>query len=390
MTDTCLEESSALSMQKSAGPVRFYELDSLRGLAALVVVLHHFAFGFGFPKTLVRFPYRMIMDGHGVLILFFVLSGFVVTLSYQNKKHLEYRSYIVKRVCRLYLPYLGALALSILFALHFHGGVPDSRANAWWVNSTWAHPVGFRLVIQHILFLGNYDWAQFNTAFWFLVHEMRISLVFPFIALAVLRLSSRWSLLLAFVLSAIARPLAQLFAPVFPPDPAMSYVFHSQTFFTLHYMGLSIAGAILAKNMGRIATWYGRLSKPLVGVLAVATVILIGYRQVFAKVTPGFLYSEQLVDWVMAAGARLLIIAALNEHVFQRFLHFAIIQRMGKLSYSIYLVHGTILFALIYILPGQGFSLGIFVLYLILVFGVAEVFHRLVEKPAIALARMIR
>jgi len=387
MTIICSGERPVLSMQKSAGPLRFYELDSLRGVAALVVVLHHFGLGFGFPKVIGRFPLRLIADGHSALVLFFVLSGFVLTLSYQNKKHLEYPSYIVKRVCRLYLPYLGALALSILFALHFHGGVPNDRTNAWWVNLTWAHPVDFRLVIQHVLFLGNYDWAQFNTAFWFLVHEMRISLVFPFLVLAVLRFRSRWFLLLAIVLSAVTRPLAELFAPVFPPDPAMSYVFHSQTFFTLHYLALSLLGAILAKNMGRVATWYNRLNKPLVGVVAITAVVLVGYKQVFENLTPGFLYSGQLSDWIVAAVAGLLIIAALNERALQKILHFAVIRHIGKVSYSLYLVHGTILFALIYMLPGQASFLSVFVIYLILVFGTAELFHRLVEKPAIALGR---
>ena len=69
--------------------MRFRSLDSLRGLAALAVVFHHClltlpasAFCRGeiawwFAVT----PLRLLIDGPGAVLLFFVLSGFVLAAS---------------------------------------------------------------------------------------------------------------------------------------------------------------------------------------------------------------------------------------------------------------------------------------------------------------------
>jgi peptidoglycan/LPS O-acetylase OafA/YrhL len=126
-----------------------------------------------------------------------MLSGFVLTLPYIRRRELDYRRFIIKRVCRIYLPYLAALALSVAADLF----TPSLHTNIFWINRTWSQPVTLSLVLKHVLFLGNYDWPQFNTAFWSLIYEMRISIVFPFIALAVLRVRSQWALCAAFALS---------------------------------------------------------------------------------------------------------------------------------------------------------------------------------------------
>jgi peptidoglycan/LPS O-acetylase OafA/YrhL len=169
---------SNINRLQNAPVRRFHELDSLRGLAALTVVFHHFSHICS-PEVLHvldRTPLRLLVAGHQAVILFFLISGFVLTLPYKKEGSLKYRPFLLKRVCRIYLPYLGALAFAILCDLHFSSRGP---INNYWTELTWSTPVTTHLVVQHILFLGNYDWSQFNTAFWSLVHEMRISLIFP-------------------------------------------------------------------------------------------------------------------------------------------------------------------------------------------------------------------
>ena len=68
-----------------AKSARFVELDALRGLAALIVVLHHLRLlwqGDVEPSSRIL---RMLLTllnpaGNGAVILFFVLSGFVLSL----------------------------------------------------------------------------------------------------------------------------------------------------------------------------------------------------------------------------------------------------------------------------------------------------------------------
>jgi len=72
---------------------RFEQLDSLRGLAALSVVVNHFLNilpgifdnpnDFWFLKYT---PLHLFWAGHEAVIFFFVLSGFVLSLQFFKKK----------------------------------------------------------------------------------------------------------------------------------------------------------------------------------------------------------------------------------------------------------------------------------------------------------------
>jgi peptidoglycan/LPS O-acetylase OafA/YrhL len=224
---------------------RFHELDSLRGIAALTVVFHHFSriLPDKVFHLLIRTPLRLLVAGHQAVILFFLLSGFVLTLPYKKKNRLDYGPFLLKRVCRIYLPYLGALALAIFCDLNFPSHLPSTN---YWLSLTWSEPVTARLVLQHLAFLGNYDWAQLNTAFWSLVYEMRISLFFPFLAIAVLGFRTVWLALIAVALSLCAFPLATLSSSTLhlaSPGTALD------TTLTLHYAAFFLIGSIMAKHL---------------------------------------------------------------------------------------------------------------------------------------------
>jgi len=67
-------------------PRRFHELDAIRGLAALMVVFSHFVLIWQIPwrdepgfLSFLRYPF---ITGHEAVMLFFLLSGFVLSLPY--------------------------------------------------------------------------------------------------------------------------------------------------------------------------------------------------------------------------------------------------------------------------------------------------------------------
>ena len=223
-----------------ARPVRYLEIDSLRGLAALAVVLYHFHMMWKTdapsvsPSPFLRSLSSLAAPvGLEAVILFFVLSGFVLSLPAVSGKPQRYLTFVVRRVFRIYVPYLAALAVSVAGAFWLHGPVTHSG----WFNKSWSEPVNWHLVGQHLLFLGVYDRSQFENPIWSLIHEMRISLVFPFLCAAVLRLRNRWGLVsaLGLTVAAILLERKPFLVDSFQADSA-------------HYAAFFILGILVARN----------------------------------------------------------------------------------------------------------------------------------------------
>jgi peptidoglycan/LPS O-acetylase OafA/YrhL len=352
-------------------------------VAALTVVFYHFTLicSPGLRHVFLHTPLRIFVAGHQAVVLFFLLSGFVLTLPYAKHASLRYGPFLLKRVCRIYLPYLGALALAVLCDHYFHRPISGN----FWSNQTWSEPITAKLVIQHILFIGNYDWSQFNTAFWSLVYEMRISLVFPFMALAVLRLKAIWSILAAVVLSIAFLPLALLFSSTLH---LCSHNAAVSSTLTLHYAAFFVLGSLLAKNLHKVNAWYKGLHPLAAALLALAAFLLYCFGD-SSSIIQRFAIPADYYDWGVAAGAILIMIMAMNARPFHAFLTSRVIHHLGEISYSLYLVHGTILFTLIHTLWGRIPMTALLVIYLAATLAVTEIFHRLIERPTMLLGRRL-
>ncbi len=359
---------------------RFNELDSLRGLAACTVVLGHFASGVSaaFFLSLWHSPLRFLVTGHDAVILFFVLSGFVLFLPYERSNRLSYFKFLVKRICRIYLPYLGALTLAVAMNFHDHGLVTDHE----WVNSTWNQAPNLHLVMQHILFLGNYRWEAFNTAFWSLVYEMRISLLFPFLAIAVLQFRNKWMLVFAIFSSLLSVHYHLIFRLLNLNSPGY------QSVDTLHYMSFFILGAMLAKNRECIQERYRRLPLTFVFLLSLLAIFFYYHPFNIPEASAAILSVQKTQDWSVALGSLLVITLAIFSGPFKKLLNCRAIRYLGRISYSVYLVHATLLFALIYSSRGH-LTFSYFPIYLIGVLVLASVFHYVIEKPAMILGQKL-
>jgi peptidoglycan/LPS O-acetylase OafA/YrhL len=363
-----------------ANTVRFNELDSLRGLAACTVVLGHFFCGMGVATSLAigRSPLRFLTEAHGAVILFFVLSGFVLALPYERSQKAAYWKFSVKRICRLYLPYLGALIMAVTMNYFYHG----LDTNEPWINQTWSQKPGGRLIVQHVLFLGDYRWAAFNTAFWSLVYEMRISLIFPFLAIAVMRFPDKWMLAVAIASSLLSFHYYRVCSLLHVNPPT------SQFADTFHYMSFFILGAILAKNREFIKTQYSRLPLFLLILVTLLAIALYYCLLPVPSFTDRVLPLQGIQDWATAFGSLIVIVLALYAGPLKKFLNHGAINYLGRISYSLYLVHGTVLFTLLYILRGH-LTFSFIPVYLMAVLCLAGVFHNFVEKPAMVLGHKL-
>ncbi|RZL50971.1 MAG: acyltransferase, partial [Pedobacter sp.] len=89
-------------------------IEYLRGFAAFYVVIHHFL-GFTELKKNVpeifHFPFRF---GQEIVLLFFLMSGFVIYAANQKIRDKFFLEYLKKRVIRIYPTFILTLILSII------------------------------------------------------------------------------------------------------------------------------------------------------------------------------------------------------------------------------------------------------------------------------------
>ncbi|MGF7046326.1 peptidoglycan/LPS O-acetylase OafA/YrhL [Paenibacillus sp. DS2015] len=320
---------------------RYAQLDSIRGLASLVVYLHHiYLVTPVLPLILWYSPLRILVNGHGSVILFFVLSGFVLYLPFANERlNFSYSSYLIKRVFRIYVPYLVAIILSIVALQLFATGAGIEKLSEWF-NLFWRSQPDASLILEHLLLLGNVHSDSINTVIWSLIHEMRISLIFPLFALIVRMCSWKISLVLCVLLSSVAGGNA-----VYPL--MVSHGFHTNIFDSFHYLSLFILGALLNKHKHQLIQVYVSQSRrnKMIALFAILSVYV--YAGAFDNLVKNPL-SYIVSDYGIAVSACAIIIFSLGSIKMGHILSWKPIVFLGNISYSLYLYHFIILFSLIY------------------------------------------
>jgi peptidoglycan/LPS O-acetylase OafA/YrhL len=372
-------KSSTLDALRSEAPPerqprRSKELDGLRGLAALTVVFLHFYLLF--PTTrwtpLWRFsPLFVFIAGGEAVVLFFVLSGFALDRMYAKSQIAGYLAFVLRRVVRIYGPYLVALALAVTgdyFLSHGYRGHFSP-----WFNRTWIRPFDWSDVWRHAAFLGVYNGVIFDTSFWSLVHEMRISLIFPL--LFVWTHGRKARLQLAFAFSLVLAGAVASATITKGTDLGESILFS----------GLFVAGICLSEQRIYTVSWYRSLSLSRQAALLACTLLLYFYGRLTAHLFPPSF--GVLLYLPVGIGASGIILIASASRRAARFLTSRPIAWLGDISYSLYLIHGTVLFSLVNLLNLRKPAIWPFFLYLPLSLTAAAIFYSLIERPLVLQSR---
>lgn len=364
------------------GSNRLTSLDGLRGLAAFIVVVHHGVLTLpsaaaqlngpdrSSPAWWITYtPVHLLWAGGEAVLVFFVLSGLVLALpQLRPPRPGTWLPYYLKRTVRLYVPVIGAVALTgVLVTLFPRGADP---AKSWWMNAH-AIPAQLSALAHDAWLLDGTGWL--NSALWSLKYEVFFSLFLPVFVVLVRHLGAPlW-----------ASVPAALFGVGW--SAAMGHEL-------LSYMFVFAVGVLLAQQLSALKAWADRIDRfrrasLLWGALAVAG----------ALVLLGEWWMKQFVsDWTLwlpvgrpagVLGAAVLVFCFLHCRPLRAFGDSRPLQWLGTVSFSVYLVHEPIVVSVATMLPPTvGGTAVVLAVGIPASFAVAVLFHRLVERPSQRLA----
>jgi peptidoglycan/LPS O-acetylase OafA/YrhL len=373
-----MESSHQMNERTEPRDSHFKQLDARRGIAALTVVFNHLTI-IEPLRWLWKTPLRFFLTGHDAVILFFLVSGFVLTLQLTSRRRPTFGRYLIKRICRIYLPYFAVLlgTYAIIDAV-FRGAVPWAGV---WVNSAWDGSFSAADFRSHVMFIGEYKANHVIPVIWTLIYEMRISLFFPFIVYAVARVRARYSIAAAITVSASAYVL--LFLQGTEPSNADLRV---NWVLTAHYSGIFVVGAVLAIHRKRWQTWLPEGNRKAV-IFAASLAFYFLSRGILGIVPGGS--GDLLFDWGVAVGASGIICSSIASERITSLLALRPIAFLGALSYSLYLTHTVVLLSVIHLMPSAETSWMALAFAAALVLPVATATYYLVERPSMILGKIL-
>lgn len=191
---------------------RFEELEGLRGLAAVVVVLYHFLLAFyivaflgpgegaqhtRFEDNLYGSPFMGLFSGTFMVAIFFVLSGFVLSIGYfQTGKASIVKKLATKRYLRLMIPALASIIIAFLLLSAglavFKNEAALITGSHWLAGGWWAIPNFFEAIQSGMFGIFTHQSSPYNNVLWTMVYEFAGSFVVFGSLLMFGKLKYRW------------------------------------------------------------------------------------------------------------------------------------------------------------------------------------------------------
>jgi peptidoglycan/LPS O-acetylase OafA/YrhL len=358
---------ATIALPASPAPSRrFAYVDALRGLAALAVAGGHFYSGLWTARTGPLFPWplhQVLTHGNCGVEIFFVISGFVMAYSLRQARigPRFFGQFLLRRSLRLDPPYWATIALAVGLALV-----------AGWLRGRPPLLPTVPQVLLHLVYLQDLAGAgDIVEVFWTLCMEVQFYLAFALLLGLSQRLAGRdraHGLVLGVFVPLTLLSLAVQFGFI-----AWPYKATMVKFWYLFQLGALACWAVQGTVRAR---WFLGYAAALAALLAVSFTV------------------ESLIG--VLTGTSLFLVGRLGR------LHDTLghrpLQHLGRLSYSLYLVHPLVGVPFCFFVrerlvgttPGLGAGAVLFVLAVGVSVAFAEGFHRLVERPALGWSQRVR
>lgn len=321
-------------------------LDSIRGIAATSVVIHHLLL---MPTFLAAFPHNawtnwsFFRSAWLLVDLFFVLSGIVMSLSYVDGEfgRFSLREFMVRRLARVYPLHVVMLLANLLFRLLRIGlvmaGVVIAVPAAFEVNNTYSFVLNLFLLHS----MGFIDYLSWNAPSWSISVEFCTYLAFGLVVLLAQRFGSPLYFYVAAALIALGS-LAFIIFVLDKPSLGLQTDFGILRCFTSFFLGALTA---------RIVKDVPRTVSPLVqGALQLAAMIASVVLVSMVEAYPAASFLAPIVFAIFLGS----LLAFPNATLVPRMLVAGPLVWMGRRSYSIYMVHALIVLLAEYFVRAVG------------------------------------
>jgi peptidoglycan/LPS O-acetylase OafA/YrhL len=375
---------------------RIEALDSVRGIAALIVVIHHCFlvqpvysdFFFSHWKTnasgvvssiFLYSPARLVWAGYEAVTLFYLLSGLVLALPWIEGRPVEYKKFAIRRMCRLYIPYVVAIAFAALLNVTLMQHADVSGASKWVNEMTWTNRVNPFVLFDHFAAIGHH--ATINGVTHTLIWEIRVSLVFPLIIVPIARWGVRGALAVLTCLLVLIVGMQLLYGNISAlgnllisiPHQSLANKLAIELQWTAYYACLFVFGSLLATRLHEIRILFARAGSWLGFVLLGCGLFVIQGH---------WSHWHAVQEFMVAVGSVLILCAAIAPGGVETMLLKRFPRYLGRLSFSLYLVHVPIILTLTILTHG---TLALPLLILVVVpasIALADAFDYAVTAPA--------
>ena len=342
-------------------PRRLLFLDALRAFASMLILWHHFALYP--PLSLQAEPLlgplvRWFSEYARSTQVFFVIGGYVMArgMEGRNWNSMAVGNFIARRYCRLGIPYLAAIVLAIVASALGRGWLPEN------VTGT---PPSVPQFLAHVFFLQDLlGYKHLSAGLWFVCINFQLGLIYAatlWLRDTLLAITGRRidiPMIAGWILSAIS---------LFHFNRHPEWDSWALYFFPYFFMGIIVHRA-LANRSSEAAFW----------------------------IYQSLIVSAMCHDWrwrlASALVVGLLLFGAEKSGLSTRWPQSKWIARMGKASYSLFLVHFPVLVLVAGLWARLGWTSPPAAIAGLLTAFAASVatsfaFHRYIEQPAAQLSR---
>lgn len=313
--------------------MRHYKIDVLRGVAIILVLLHHFNIPYKLQDTWLGIsvlgePLSTLVarNGNYGVTLFFVISGFLITQHTLNREgalsKINIRNFYVRRIARI-VPCL-VLLVSMVTLLGSFGLQPFLNQAPNGIQVSYNLTIFAALTFWMNLLIIEYGWVNYALGvLWSLSVEEIFYLAFPLLCLIL----ARTKLFILFLVCIIA--YAPYFRSLHAGEESGAYLYHY--FSSFDGIAIGCLTALLAQKISIRSIHI----KPVIFSLVAVMIALYGYAPI-----------KEVSTWSISAFALLsaaLMFCCVQQQVQNLKVFSIVLVWVGQRSYEMYLFHLIVL-----------------------------------------------